>query len=146
MSAARDLPLDPPVRETLALWHRMVATKDLSRLEEIIRPDAVFRSPVAHTPYHGSGALIAALTAVIQVFEDFKYVREFAAPGGRDAVLEFSARVGEKKLKGADFIKFDENGLIAEFEVMIRPASSLMALGEEMGKRVGAVLGGFKAK
>lgn len=142
----RDLPLDPPTLQTLERWHQMVGTKDLSRLEEIIHPEAVFRSPVAHSPYEGAGALSAALRTVIKVFEDFEYVREFAAPGGRDVVLEFSARVGEKKLKGADFIKFDKNGLIVEFEVMIRPASGLMALGEEMGKRVGAVLTEFKAK
>jgi hypothetical protein len=80
------------------------------------------------------------------VFEDFEYVREFAGPGGRDVVLEFSARVGEKMLKGADFIKFDEEGLITEFEVMIHPASGLMALGEEMGRRVGGVPATFARK
>lgn len=146
MSIDRDLPLDPPVRKTLARWHQMVETRDLAELESIVHSDAIFRSPVAHTAYHGRGALLAALGTVINVFEDFEYVREFAAPGGRDAVLEFSARVGDKKLKGADFIKFDDKGLIVEFEVMIRPASGLMALGEEMGKRVGATLGTFKAK
>lgn len=142
----RDLPLDGPALKTLERWHAMVATRNLTGIQDIIHPEAVFRSPVAHSPYHGRGALVAALTTVIQVFEDFDYVREFAAPGGRDAVLEFSARVGDKKLKGADFIKFDENGLIAEFEVMIRPASGLMALGEEMGKRVGGVLATFAKK
>jgi len=121
-------------------WHAMVAARDMSALPEIIHPDAVFRSPVAHTPYHGRDALVLALSTVIDVFEDFTYHREFATDDGKDVVLEFSAKVGGKHLKGADFIKFDDDGLIVEFEVMIRPASGLMALGEEMGKRLGGKL------
>ncbi len=129
-----------PSQATIERWHAMIATRDLGELESIIHPDAVFRSPVAHTPYHGRDALMLALSTVINVFEGFTYHREFATEDGKDVVLEFSAHVGGKKLKGVDLIKFDDDGLIIEFEVMIRPASGLMALGEEMGKRVGAKL------
>ena len=79
-------------------------------------------------------------STVIDVFEDFTYHREFFTDDGKNATLEFSAHVGGKQLKGVDLIKFDDAGLITEFEVMIRPASGLMALGEEMGKRVGGKL------
>lgn len=129
---------------TLERWHKMVASKDLETLKEIIHPDAVFRSPVAHTPYQGRDALVLALSTVINVFQDFTYHREFFTEDGANATLEFSAHVGGKQLKGVDLVKFDEDGLITEFEVMIRPASGLMALGEEMGKRVGVELGEFK--
>ncbi len=132
--------LPAPIQTSLDRWHAMIASRDLSALPGIIHPDAVFRSPVAHTPYHGRDALVLALSTVINVFEDFTYIREFATEDGKDVVLEFSANVGGKKLKGVDLIKFDDDGLIVEFEVMIRPASGLMALGEEMGKRVGAKL------
>ena len=125
-------------------WHAMIASRDLAALPQIIHPDAVFRSPVAHTPYQGRDALVLALSTVINVFEDFAYIREFATADGKDVTLEFSANVGGKKLKGVDLIKFDDDGLIIEFEVMIRPASGLMALAEEMGKRVGAKLSEFK--
>ena len=128
------------IQNALKRWHEMVASRDLSELNAIIHPDAVFRSPVAHTPYKGREALVLALSTVITIFEDFTYTREFATAEGKDVVLEFSAVVGGKKLKGADFIKFDDDGLIVEFEVMIRPVSGLMALGEEMGKRVGVKL------
>ncbi len=130
--------------KTLTRWHEMAASRDLSKVGEIAREDVVFRSPVAHTPYHGRDALVLALSTVINVFEDFKYHREFATEDGKDVVLEFSAHVGGKKLKGADFIKFDDDGMIAEFEVMIRPVSGLMALGQEMGNRVGDKLAAFK--
>ena len=129
---------------TLKRWHQMVASKDLETLKEIIHPDAVFRSPVAHSPYQGRDALVLALSTVLNVFQDFTYHREFFTEDGRNATLEFSAHVGGKQLKGVDLIKFDDDGLIVEFEVMIRPASGLMALGEEMGKRVGAKLGEYK--
>ena len=132
------------MRSTLRRWHEMVASKDLEALKEIIHPDAVFRSPVAHTPYQGRDALTLALSTVINVFQNFAYHREFFTEDGRSATLEFSAHVGGKQLKGVDLIKFNDDGLITEFEVMIRPASGLMALGEEMGKRVGAELGAFK--
>ena len=132
------------MRSTLRRWHEMVASKDLEALKEIIHPDAVFRSPVAHTPYRGRDALTLALSTVINVFQNFTYHREFFTEDGRSATLEFSAHVGGKQLKGVDLIKFNDDGLITEFEVMIRPASGLMALGEEMGKRVGAELGAFK--
>ena len=130
--------------ETLMKWHRFVEMRDMGALHEIIHPDAVFCSPVAHTPYHGREALTLVLSTVMSVFEDFKYCRQFVSDDGNSVALEFSAHVGGKELKGADFIKFDDDGLIAEFEVMIRPASGLMALGEEMGKRIGAKLSEFK--
>ena len=94
----------------LTRWHSMVAARDFSELPAIIHPDAVFRSPVAHTPYKGRDALVLALSTVIKIFEDFTYTREFATQEGKDVVLEFSASVGGKQLKGADFIKFDDDG------------------------------------
>lgn len=131
-------------RASLSRWHSMIASRDLAALHELIHPDAVFRSPVAHAPYQGRDALVLALSTVINVFEEFTYHREFFTEDGKNATLEFSAHVGGKQLKGIDLIKFDDDGLITEFEVMIRPASGLMALGEEMGKRVGAKLSEFK--
>ena len=75
---------------------------------------------------------------MLQVFEDFRYHRELVSAEGSDVVLEFSARVGDRELKGIDMIRFDEAGKIVEFEVMIRPMSGLQALGEEMKRRLAA--------
>jgi len=124
----------------------MVASGDLGELGTIAHPDATFRSPMAFTPYASAPALMLALTTVIQVFEDFAYHRQLASDDGLDVVLEFSARVGDKRLKGIDFIRFDEQGRIMEFEVMVRPMSGLQALGAEMGRRLADKLPAFKAK
>lgn len=130
---------------TLIQWHEMVASGDLSKVGEIAREDVTFRSPVAHTPYKGRKALALAVTTVAKVFEDFTYHREFATEDGKSVTLEFSAHVGGKQLKGADFIRFDDDGMIAEFEVMVRPASGLMALGQAMGAALDGELDAFKA-
>lgn len=128
----------------LARWHELVAAGDLSKVGEMAREDVLFRSPVAHKPYEGREALSLVLSTVSKVFEDFTYHRQFVSRDGMSVALEFSAHVGGKQLKGADFIRFDANGMMAEFEVMIRPASGLMALGAAMGARVGAELGDHK--
>ena len=133
------------VARSLDLWHRMVASGDLGELGTIVHPEAVFRSPMAFTPYASAPALVLVLTTVTQVFEDFVYHRQLASDDGLDVVLEFSARVGDKKLKGIDFIRFDEQGRIVDFEVMVRPLSGLQALGAEMGRRLADKLPAFKA-
>jgi 2,4-dienoyl-CoA reductase (NADPH2) len=79
------------------------------------------------------------------VFEDFTYHRELASADGLSVVLEFSANVNGKALKGIDLVQFDADGKIVDFEVMVRPMSGLQALGEEMGKRLAPYLSAYKA-
>lgn len=136
--------LNPNVAASLEKWHAMVATKDLANLEAIIHPDAAFRSPMAFKPYQSAQAVVLLLSTVLQVFEDFAYHRQLASEDGLSVVLEFSARVGEKNLKGIDLIQFDTQGRITDFEVMIRPFNGLQALGAEMGARLGHLLPAYK--
>jgi hypothetical protein len=131
--------LSSKAEQTLQAWHRMVAASDLGQVATLCAPDAVFRSPVAFTPYRGAELVAAFLQQAVQTFSDFRYHRTFVC-GDRDVVLEFSAKVGDKSLKGVDMIRFDEEGRIAEFEVMVRPASGLLALGAEMARRMGPIL------
>ena len=137
------MPLSPKAEETLASWHRMVAARDLSKVADLCTPDAVFRSPVAFTPYQGAPLVAQFLQQAVQAFEDFQYDRTFYA-GDHSVVLEFSARVGDKSLKGIDMIRFDAAGRMSEFEVMVRPASGLQALGAEMARRMTPILAAHK--
>jgi hypothetical protein len=139
------LRLNPNVAASLVKWHAMVESKDLGDIASIIHPDATFRSPMAFKPYHSAQAVILLLSTVITVFEDFAYHRQLASGDGLSVVLEFSARVGDKNLKGIDLIQFDAAGLITDFEVMIRPFNGLQALGAEMGARLGHLLPSYKA-
>lgn len=125
-------------KQALVRWHDMVTTRDMSILNELLAEDVVFRSPVAFNPYLGKQVVFFILSNVIQVFENFTYHREFFTEDGLSVVLEFSANVGEKKLKGIDMIRFNEQGQIVDFEVMIRPKSGLEALAVQMGQRMAA--------
>jgi len=140
-----DLNLHPNAAESLNRWHEMIRTGNLEALPELLDSKAVFRSPMAHTPYPGAPVVSMILNTVFNVLEDFKYHRELATADGLNVVLEFSARVGSKELKGIDMIRFDEQGKIVEFEVMVRPLSGLQALGEEMGRRLGGYLASTKS-
>ena len=140
-----DLKLQPAVAASLAKWHEMVAQRDLSTLSALLHPNAVFRSPMAHKPYASAQAVALILNTVMTVFSNFVYHRQLATADGLSVVLEFSANVGDKALKGIDLIAFDEQGLIVDFEVMVRPMSGLQALGAEMGQRLSAYLPAYKA-
>ncbi|CAN5772549.1 nuclear transport factor 2 family protein [soil metagenome] len=136
--------LTPAVASSLASWHRMLAAKDFSGLPALVHADALFRSPMAFQPYASAPAVVLILSTVIEVFNDFVYHRQLASEDGLNVVLEFSANVNGKQLKGIDLIKFDAEGKIVEFEVMVRPLSGLQALGQEMGARLAAILPAYK--
>ena len=136
--------LNPSALASLAIWHEMIANRDLSRLPEIVASDAVFRSPTVMRGFETAPALIMALQTVLTVLEHFAYHREFAGDDGQSVILEFSARVGDRNLKGIDMIRFDADGLITDFEVMVRPLNGLQALGTEMGARLAQYLPAYK--
>jgi len=123
-------------KKSVARWHEMLDTRDMNILNELLADDVVFRSPVAFNPYPGKPVVTFILTNVVQIFENFTYHREFYTEDGLNVVLEFSANVGEKKLKGIDMIQFNEQGQIIDFEVMLRPKSGLEALAVKMGERI----------
>lgn len=120
--------------ELLDRWHHIVFESDLPALEEILAEDVVFHSPFLWRPYPSRMATFVILSTVIEVFQDFRYHRQLLV--GRDWALEFSARVGDLSLKGIDLIRFNDYGKIQEFEVFIRPANALQALGAEMKNRL----------
>ncbi|HEV2674261.1 MAG TPA: nuclear transport factor 2 family protein [Aliidongia sp.] len=128
------------VARTLETWHAIVAAGDVTALPSILSDAVVLRSPAFFKPYPGKEATVLVIGTVITVFEDFVYHRAFHSPDGQSAVLEFSARIGDKSLKGVDIFRFDDEGLILEIEVMIRPGNALMALGKTMAERAGPAL------
>ncbi|MEU2728190.1 nuclear transport factor 2 family protein [Streptomyces griseoviridis] len=114
-------------------FREAVEAGDLDAVEALLAEDVVFTSPVAFKPYPGKAITAAILRAVTRIFEDFRYERELAGADGRDHALVFRTRVGGRELTGCDFIHLDENGLIDELTVMVRPLSAAQALSEAMG-------------
>ncbi len=119
-----------------------VEAHDLDALAALLSDDVVFRSPVVFRPYHGRPAVVALLTAVSQVFEDFSYLREIGAPEAREHALVFQARVGDRQIEGCDFLHLDENGSIDELVVMVRPLSGTLALAEAMQAQLASAQSG----
>lgn len=111
-----------------------IEARDLDALAAQFRDDIVFNSPVAFHPFVGRETVLEVLAHVLEVFSDFTYVDELAGDGSHGLV--FTAKVGERGVEGLDHLRLDEDGLVAEFTVMVRPLSGLIALAEAMGPRV----------
>jgi hypothetical protein len=120
-------------------FRRAIEARDLEAAVALLREDVAFHSPVVFTPYHGREALRRILTAVLTVFEDFRYVREIGADDARHHALVFEARVGNKQIEGCDFIELDDKGAISAFTVMVRPMSGMLALAEAMNAQLSTV-------
>jgi hypothetical protein len=114
-------------------FRRAVEARDTAAIEALLAENVVFTSPVAHQPYPGRAMTAAILRGVLRVFEDFRYEREIVSADGRDHALMFRAGVAGKELQGCDFLHLDEDGLIDEFTVMVRPLSAATALAAAMG-------------
>lgn len=117
----------------LEKWHKVVFEKDLKSLNELISDRITFYSPVVFKPKNTKEEAMFVLSNVIEVLTEFKYHREFF--DGHNWALEFSAVVNGKSVKGIDLIEFNDAGQIVNFEVLIRPLSGLIALGEDMNRR-----------
>jgi hypothetical protein len=112
-------------------FREAVDRADLDAAVALLAQDVVFRSPAVFKPYEGRETVATILRTVFGVFEDFHYTDELDGDGVNG--LLFDARVGERSLQGIDLLRPDADGQIAEFTVMIRPASGLVALAERMG-------------
>ncbi len=111
---------------------------DMERVVGLLAEDVVFRSPIVFKPYQGREQVAVLLQAVARVFEDFRYTREISAPDAPDHALVFEARVGSRQIEGCDFLHTNEDGLIDEFFVMVRPLSAALALAEAMQAQLAA--------
>lgn len=106
---------------------------------DCLADDVVFHSPVTFKPFNGRDEVGAVLRAVIETFEDFGYTDEVDSDGLH--ALVFRARVGDKSVEGIDLLRYDDAGRIADFTVMLRPLSGVIAMAEAMGPKVAALRG-----
>lgn len=117
-------------------FRNAVETHDMEAAIEQLAEDVTFSSPVVFKPYKGKAVVGVILQAVGQVFEDFSYESE--VHDGDRTVLVFNAKVGDKSVQGADFLRFNVEGLVQELTVMVRPMSGMHALAEAMKAKLEA--------
>lgn len=124
-------------RAGLTKWHTVMAGGNQPEaLAEMIREDAVFHSPVVHTPQRGRAITVAYLAAAGQTLgnANFRYVRELV--DGDSALLEFETEMDGVHVNGVDLIRFDQDGMIADFKVMVRPLKAVTKVWEAMGAQL----------
>jgi len=117
---------------TLDTWHELVQTRNAKGLRDLLADDVVFHSPVVHTPQTGKAITSQYLAAAFHVFfnASFRYVREVVGP--RDAVLEFQVEIDGITVNGVDMIRWNDEGHIVDFKVMIRPLKAINLIHQKM--------------
>src|SRR5438309_7275320 len=106
---------------TAARFRSAVEGHDIEAARELLAEEIVFHSPVTFHPFIGRDTVARLLTEVAQVFEDFRYTDELDVDGAH--ALIFRANVAGREVEGIDLLRFDSDGLIGDFTVMVRPLS-----------------------
>ncbi|MCB1368368.1 MAG: nuclear transport factor 2 family protein [Rhodobacteraceae bacterium] len=119
---------------TITRMQEIVASGDAAAIETILAENVRFMPPTYWKTWTGRAPVAAVLGHVGQVFSDFRYRRVIGS--GSDWALEFQCRIGDLDAVGVDLITLDDSGLIAEFEVVMRPHKSIGALRDAMNARV----------
>lgn len=127
------------IEDTMATWHKIVEEKETGLLEGILADDVVFHSPVVHTPQEGKPITLLYLTAAAEVLggEGFRYVRKVI--DDRNAILEFETEIDGIHINGVDMIRWNEQGLIDDFKVMVRPLKAINLLHRMMGEMLASM-------
>jgi hypothetical protein len=119
----------------VAAWHSfMDGGSDPEALKSLLAEDAVFHSPVVHSPQQGREKVFAYLFAASHVLggEHFRYVREIV--NGDSAMLEFATELDGIHINGVDIIRWNDDGLIQDFKVMVRPLKAINKVWEKMAE------------
>jgi SnoaL-like domain len=117
-----------------AKFREAVERNDIGAVPELFSPDIVFHSPATFHPFIGRETVSSLLAIVADTFEDFRYTDELDADGTH--ALIFRAAIGGREIEGIDLIRTDDDGLIADFTVMLRPISGLVPFAQAMGEKV----------
>ena len=118
-------------------WYDYMKSHDHKAPWDLLHPDAVFESPVVHTPQRGREITFKCLASAEKVLggPGFKYLGEWRSDHG--AVLEFETEIEGITINGVDIITFsDDKSLITHFKVMVRPLKAINLLHRLMGEQL----------
>mgnify|MGYP001360060839 FL=1 len=122
--------------QLLAKWHAYMKNPNADALSKILHDDVTFISPVVFTPQRGKELAMKYLLSAGIVFKNtnFEYVHEIEAKNRM--ILEFEAEMDGKYVNGVDIVDFDDDGLITQFKVMVRPLQAVNMLWQHMGTQL----------
>jgi hypothetical protein len=117
-------------------WYDYTKSHDRAALWDMLDPEAVFESPVVHTPQRGRDITFKYLLGADKVLggPGFSYVGEWRSDSG--AVLEFENVIEGIRINGVDIITFGSDGRITHFKVMVRPLKAINLLHRLMGEQL----------
>jgi SnoaL-like domain len=118
----------------LERWYAYIKSQDHAALFDMLHPDAVFESPVVHTPQRGREITYKYLASADKVLggPGFAYVGEWVGPAS--AILEFENVINGIKVNGIDMIRWNSDGQIVHFKVMVRPLKAIQMVHQMMGE------------
>ncbi|KII17170.1 nuclear transport factor 2 family protein [Phaeobacter sp. S60] len=119
---------------TISRLQEVVAKGDDSQIADLLAEDVQFLPPTYWKTWTGRAPVAAILGHVGQVFSNFRYRRIMG--DGDDWALEFQCKIGEFDAVGVDLITLNSDGLIAQFEVVMRPYKSIGILRDAIMARV----------
>ncbi len=122
-------------------WHAVALSGSEAAIAALLHDDAVFESPVVHTPQRGKPITLKYLASAGKVFGDtgFHYVGEWE--GKNSLILEFNAEIDGVTVDGIDMITWDDAGLITNFKVMVRPLKAVNMLHQKMAEMLSQMTG-----
>lgn len=121
--------------EALSRWHHLLETKNFAAIDELLADNAVFQSPVVHSPQVGKPVVALYLKSAAMLLMsggNFHYTHEWW--NDQSAVLEFEVEVNGILVNGVDMIFWNAEGKIERFKVMIRPLKAINLVHEAMGR------------
>jgi hypothetical protein len=103
-----------------------VEARDTAAVRACLAEDVRFHAPIRHTPFTGRDEVAAILQIPAEVFafsDSFRYTRVF--DDGEQQALFFEAMIEDRSIEGVDLLRLDENGLVTEIRVMMRPLAMI---------------------
>ena len=118
-------------------WHAVVESGDPALLDGLLADDVVFRSPAVFTPQQGKGVTTRYLSSAMVVLgPSLRYVAEWYDQ--TSAVLEFEAKLDGVYVQGVDMLRWNGDGKLVSFTVLVRPMRGLQKLVELMSHQLAA--------
>ncbi len=126
---------DRPV--ALRTWHAIAAAQDPALLDDLLADDVEFRSPAVFAPQKGKALTALYLSSALVVLgPSLRYVGEWYDDSS--AVLEFEAALDGLYVQGVDMLRWNADGKLVSFTVIVRPLRGLEKLIELMARQLTA--------
>ena len=136
-----------PIHGLMERWYQHLRGELPGGLDALLHDDCTFYSPIVFTPQEGKEITKLYLTAAGgtlggdapaeprdgdsgAVGGSFGYVKTIL--DGHHAMLEFETTMDGKYVNGVDIITCDDDGMITDFKVMIRPLQAINLVHDQM--------------